>query len=255
MKSSSLKSLVCVGLLSASSAWALPTLQLDIVGGVYDPIQQTTVAQSTVYTLQALLLKGTANASATYFVSAAIIPKNGSSWPSPGAPSPGFDPIGFSSGITALPTTYYSSTQFTYGTPPLDSLYPDLPSHGVFPTYYLEFAFTFSSDPLIPGYNVQDGSSAGSQQLYVHSFTVDTTSLLNQLKLSQGQLLDNYDLHFDLYNETVKQKKNTVKYGIDFAPFSHDAQSWYSTPDGGSTLLLIGAALIGLFGLRRRMRQ
>lgn len=247
-----LKSILCAGLVTASSAWAVPALQLDIVGGIYDPIQQTTVAQSTVYTLQALLWdQSSLSASGNYFVSASLVPKNGSS-----LASPGFSSIGFLGGApTGVSPNdgVYNLSDFGYGTPPVDSLYPNIPGHGFFPGWYMEFAFTFASDPKINAYDVQTNTSA-SGQLYVHSFTVDTTALLDQVKLSNGVLFDNYDLHFDLYDEVVKYKRSGTTYDTHFAPFSHDAQSWYSTPDGGTTALLVGLGLIGMSVVARRRK-
>jgi hypothetical protein len=40
----------------------------------------------------------------------------------------------------------------------------------------------------------------------------------------------------------------------DFAPFSHDAQSGSSVPDGGSTLALLGLALLGASTLSRKLK-
>jgi hypothetical protein len=76
-----------------------------------------------------------------------------------------------------------------------------------------------------------------------------------------------YDVHFDLYTESVRNLK--TKLGIvqdtdvaEFAPFSHDAVTGpheiikeQPLPDGASTVTLLGAALIVLGGFNRRLRK
>jgi hypothetical protein len=63
-----------------------------------------------------------------------------------------------------------------------------------------------------------------------------------------------YSVHFDLYS--YDDAGNKIDY---FAPFSHDAQSGghglivHNVPDGGTTLLLLGAAMTCL-GIGRRLR-
>ena len=67
----------------SGSAYAIPTLQLDIGGGIYDasPDVETTFATSSTFTLYALLTPQNENTGLdalladTYFISAAIAPK------------------------------------------------------------------------------------------------------------------------------------------------------------------------------------
>jgi hypothetical protein len=77
--------------------------------------------------------------------------------------------------------------------------------------------------------------------LLYSAFTVDMTGLL-----------DNYTVHFDLYNVKLDKQGNIE---IDqFAPFSHDAQGGSRpVPDSSSTMVLLGIGMIALEGLRRRI--
>ena len=52
------KIFLCVAfiLIGAGPALAIPSLQLDIAGGVYDPVNQTVVATSNPFTLYAYLI-------------------------------------------------------------------------------------------------------------------------------------------------------------------------------------------------------
>jgi hypothetical protein len=227
-----------VALAWANSCWALPALQLDIAGGVYDSHDETTVAQTPIFTLTALLC-GPLNASKTYYISATVLPKGGSAFP-----SPDFGPI-------AINGTSYGSDAFVFGTPPTDTLAHDIPGGGIFPGYYVEIGFNFTASQTVAAYNTATDATAPGT-LYYYNFTVDATHLFNPTLLGQGVLSDLYDIHFDLYDTNH-----------NFAPYSHDASSWYSTPggsttvpvpvaDGASTLSLMGLAALGLLGWHRR---
>jgi hypothetical protein len=158
-----------------------------------------------------------------------------------------------------------------YGNPPLESDstqlkdHGDLASHGIFPTFFTQFAFTFDTDDRANAYNTALMPGSGPTQnpsgrMYYHSFEVDATSLL-----------PDYFIHFDLYNtrdipitDLVCTNKCTgegrnrrcvdivLGYDIDvksFAPFSHDAQSTHRVPESGTLLLLgIGLLALGLLG-------
>lgn len=241
MSSRILRVVPILALAGASSLWAVPTLQLDILGGVYNTTTETTVATSPSFTLRALDMNGSSTSAptATYFISAAIEPLLSSS-----SSVPNF-------GSVVINGTTYSSTvnssSWHWGSPPLNV--PDsssgtgpgnLASHGEFPTWYLELAFTFDNSHKVSAYNTADHTSAlGS--LWYHDFSVNVIGLLPQ-----------YTVHFDLYDEAVKKGVYTVD---DFAPFSHDAESGgggNQVPDSGATLVLLGLSFVLLAVVRKK---
>ncbi len=220
-------------LLLASPAMALPTLQLDILGGTYDSVDQTTVANSNAFTLRTLLKATSTNLSVPYYLSVAIEPGLALSNPAPDI------------GSFKVNGTTYTSSMLTWGTPPTnvpDSQTGNLSPHGIYPTYYLELQFSFANAGTVAAYNVQTDASASGSLRFV-DFQVDVTGLRSA-----------YNLHFDLYNERFRQGD----YSVDkFAPFSHDAASGSGgyeppinvvVPDVGSVaaLVLLGTLLVAL---------
>ena len=126
-----------------------------------------------------------------------------------------------------------------------------MPDHGAFDTYYVEFAFTFSSLQCA-SYDAAtalgDPSTHPGTGMYYQSFQIDVSSLLSS-----------YSVHFDLYDEAVKNKNHS---SLAYAPFTHDAQSGPGgdngnstpgVPDSGTTIALLGFALAGVDQLRRRI--
>lgn len=239
MRTAVSKVIIAVLALRAGCLWALPTLQLDIVGGYYDPFTQSTVTASDSFTLRALL-KSPTLLSDTFYVSAAI---------EPGLPlTPQLPLFG---GVEVNGVTY-SSTQnaaaWNWGSPPVEAVDDangggagNLAPHGVFPTYYLEFEFQFNPANTVAAYNTQDDATAPGV-LYYQDFSIDIAGLV-----------PGYRIDFDLYNQ--KLKNGDIVLG-KFAPFSHDAKSGIKgpdvvVPDGGATLLLIGCGLLGAAIWRR----
>lgn len=231
--------------LLASVAHAVPSLQLDIGGGVYDWSTQTIVATSDSFTLYALLSPNWANTTGdTYYISAALTPIT--------------TPPGANLGSFQVNSTPVNVTgDMTYGVPPIElngTAYNDpgdLPIHGMYPTYFKEFSFTFN--PLLKaqsydtqtqtGQFVQVPSGTTSNFLYYVPFSIDTS------RLNSG-----YAIHFDLYNEYLRCNQD-----IDiswFAPFSHDAQSGGTPVPEPSTYILLGSGLIGMASYgRKRFRK
>lgn len=218
---------------------ALPSLQLDTTPGTWvgnsppaGQTKETTVASADTFTVTALM-NGLAIGD-TFYISAAVIPQQ-----KVGANLGSFVFAGQTIDVTA---------DMVYGVPPIVAADDDLQSHGIFETYFAEFAFTFSAAQTKAAYNVQDDTSARGS-LYFKDFEVDVSGLA-----------DGYGLHFDLYHLARDKKGKLV---IDeFAPFSHDAESDLvhggggggdpRLPDSGYTLVLLGLGFLSLAGVRGR---
>lgn len=225
--------------ISLSTAWAIPTLQLDIAGGEYvGGDDETIYSVGGVFNLYALLYpegkKQGANAAEfgdDFWLSVALVPKTST--------DSEFGSFSISQGGTPL------IAEREYGSPPVGSV--DLANHGVFETYFWEYPVTFVQGDEFAPYNTQDQAGAAGtsavegEGMYWSMFNVDATGLA-----------EGYNLHFDLYTYGAHEKSGKEMI-LDFAPFSHDAQS--RVPDGGTTLALLGLGLIGLTAVQRRVRR
>jgi len=227
---------VVLALLLAPNAYALPTLQLGIDGGYYDRATETTMSLSPVFSLRAYLNANSANMlSDTYYISAALVPR-----PNDG---PSINEVGNFGSFTFGEMTINVTSDMVYGTPPLDALYPDLGPHGIFETYYREISFQFSGATTAAVDTRTMAVQPGT--LYYADFMVDTTAL------TAG-----YDIHFDLYNENLGiTKRREADYRTEFAPFSHDAQSNGHQVTEASSLVLLGAGLVGLEVFRHKIHK
>lgn len=231
---------ICLTTLCSLNVWAIPSLQLDTDPGMYDSDTQTTIATANPFTLRALL-DGSTGLTRTYYISASIIP------------NPGNPPVPDFGSFTIGSTIFSSSSGMQYGYAPIDATLikrdpGDLPKHGIFPTYFAEWSFTIDPTKTVGKYNVQDGTTT-SGFLYYVDFTVNIAGL-------SGQPNSPYAVHFDLYDDYYHPDRDVQ----DFAPFSHDAESGHGItispsplPDGGSTIALLGFALLGVDFLRRRI--
>jgi hypothetical protein len=247
----------------ATRAEAVPFLQLDINGGTYDTADETTVANSATFTLVALLTPtGNPNESLadllgdTYYISAALTPQ--------------VSVAGSFGSFEWAGTTYQATGDMVYGTPPADTNSSDeggndiLPTHSGFPTFFRQFAVTFSEANRATTYDVE--TDPGDFQVNAAGGSYYATIEIT------ASLIGASALHFDLYNAAYAQcgtgpqatRPLCNPLDLDFAgekaPFSHDAQSGpnrlpdppASVPEPASFLLISLGALGTAAGLRRR---
>lgn len=232
MKKMLISVMIATCLLWASCVFAIPTLQLDISNAVYDdgPDVKTVISTGDSFTLYALLNRP-GDYSGDFYISAAVTP----AFSAPLSPKPDLGAFTFA-GQEILVTD-----GMVWGTPPLDQAKnDDLSGHGAFPTYFKVFEFFFDNNT-VDAYDVEafytDPNYVGPSEGYLYSkaFEVDVSGLV-----------DGYEIHFDLYNLNADGSVDQN------APFSHDAQSGAIPAPEPSTLLLLGAGLVGFGAYHQR---
>lgn len=236
--------------LTAFSVQAEPTLQLGIIGGSYDDATDTVISTDSTFTLVAYGKadddtstggEPSVDLTETYYISIALVPS---------------DETLASFGSFDFNGTTYDIGDATFGNPPPDGLTTNpndklSPHEGIFPTWYIEVAFTYDPTQTSSFVNTENTpgfdptANPGSDEYYM-LFDVDASNLVA-----------GFGLHFDLYNKIelecspkqLEADPSCVDIGVDmFAPFSHDA-AYVPEP---APLALVGLGLLLLMVTPRR---
>jgi hypothetical protein len=244
---------------SAATGFAVPQLQLDIIGGTYDEASETIIAPAgNVIDLVALFTPNgnpsqdeiDAMLDGTFDISAALI----------GAGDVEEGSLGSFSidGETVVDVP----EGMVYGVPPVEQLggdpdfdSHDLSQHDIFEAYFYELEFQFFLEDTAITYNTQDmpGGLVLSEdgETFYRTFSIDTTNLAAGAQL-----------HFDLYTTDLDNAPELLAQPLDgnndvdrvlFAPFSHDAETNRLLPEP-TMLWLLAAGFLGV-GLTRRRRS
>ncbi|OGC90874.1 MAG: hypothetical protein A2W25_13170 [candidate division Zixibacteria bacterium RBG_16_53_22] len=218
-------------LVTATSAFAVPAIQLFISGATYDWSEQSWIVTGNSFDLYVVSAN---NIKQDVMVSMALAPTD----------QPGNADINFAGDEVGL-------SDWRYGYAPIDNAWwrwnggEDLPRHGIYPTWFTEintgdYGLSSNVGDVQPDsfgnyWNPATGSGGAPAGGEVKMFHVETNGIYSFL-------------HFDAYTLNADGSIN------QFAPFSHDAESIPSSVPEPGTIALMGTGLFGMAvaGLRRR---
>ena len=127
-----------------------------------------------------------------------------------------------------------------YGAPPIDDVTDgDLPSHGIYDTWFEVYELTFEPGDAATVYNTQPGNEGDSAAGYIKTIDMYLTDLTG-------------GLHIDLFrcsSGSIEGRLCRISGG-DKAPFSHDA-TYVPVP---AAVWLFGSGLLGMVGIARRKK-
>ena len=237
---------------------ALPTMQIDIAGGTYftgtdadGAAKDSIITEDNEFELfvyanpdgkktgQRAITENDifdSNSSIKFYLSVALTPKTDTA-----GNYGSFDINGQTVDVTA---------DMVLGTPPLDDLLKDVAPHGVYDTFYKEILVEFDTNNRNEScdYNVQDDAGIGPQAV---TPSCNSAMFYEAFSIDKSNLVSDFQLHFDFYavDPTASKKSQTL---VDFAPWSHDAQTVNKVPAPAPLALMSLGLLILGFGHRNK---